>query len=223
MITQFKIVYSKKTFQNALRLLITKCNLSFRFVKHWIFRNMIDLLRLNVVIFDWTKMTTLCYDYISQIEINILHDLSSDARYSLTLNVWINKQEQFFLTIIAYYIIEAWLYKEAFLSFKSLLYQHTEWKMINVMLKLLRQYFIKSRLLTITDDNVRSNEILRIHFSALLSEHCNFVWNSQKNIIRCMIHVMQLMLSVSRSRANHSVRWSESRNALSIKRISKRE
>jgi thymidylate kinase len=48
---------------------------------------MIDLLRLNIVIFDRMKMTTLCYDYISQIENNMLHDLSFDARYSLTLNV----------------------------------------------------------------------------------------------------------------------------------------
>jgi hypothetical protein len=43
------------------------------------------------------------------------------------------------------------------------------------MLKLLRQYFIEFRLLTITDDNVRSNETLRNHLDALLSEHCNFV------------------------------------------------
>jgi hypothetical protein len=190
MIIQFKIVYSKKTFQNVFRLLITKCNLFFWFVKHWIFRNMIDLLRLNIVIFNRTQMTTLCYNYISQIEINMLHDLSFDARYSLTLNVWINKQEQSFLTIIAYYIIETWFYKKTFLNFKSFLYQHTKWKMINVMLKLFRQYFIDFYLLTITDDNVRSNEILRIHFNALLNKHCNFVWNHQKNIIRCMTHVI---------------------------------
>ncbi len=126
----------------------------------------------------------------------MLHNLSFDARYFLTLNVWINKQEQFFLTIIAYYIIEAWLYKKIHLNFKSFLYQHTEWEMINVMLKLLRQYFIESRLLTITNDNVSLNETLRIHFDALLSEHCNFVWNHQKNIIRCIIHVIQLMLRV---------------------------
>ncbi len=175
MITQSKIIYFKKTFQNVLKMLITKCNLFFRFVEVWIFRNMIELLRSNIIIFDRTKMTFFCYDFISQIESNMLHDLFFDAQYSLTLNVWISKQEQSFLTIIAYYITKAWLYKKAFLRFKSLLYQHIDWEMINVVLKLLRQYFINSRLLIITSDNVRFNETLRTHFDALLREHCNFI------------------------------------------------
>ena len=94
-----------------------------------------------------------------------------------------------------YYITDSWQFKEKLLKFKSFVDRHTNWQMINIVLKLLIKYSIDDRLLTITIDNASFNKRLRKHFNMLLFNILNIKWNHSKNTIVCMIHVMQLMLN----------------------------
>ena len=65
--------------------------------------------------------------------------------------------------------------------------------MTNIVIHLLQKPSIEFRLLTITVDNVTFNKLLRTNFKVMLFDN-NANSNCQKSIIRCIIHVMQLML-----------------------------
>ena len=175
--------------------MLTDCHFSFRFVKKSIFRALINNLRSNMKVFERIKIKFLCDAFILKIENSLLNDLSLNTRFSLTLDVWINKQQHFFLKINVYYITDSWQFKEKLLKFKSFVDRHTSWQMINVVLKLLIKYSIDDRLLTITTDNASFNEKLRKHFNMLLFNTLNIKWNHSKNTIVCMTYVMQLMLN----------------------------
>ena len=175
--------------------MLTDCHLSFRFVKKSVFRALINNLRSDIRVLERIKIKSLCDAFILKIEDSLLDDLSLSTRFSLTLDVWINKQQHSFLRISVYYITDSWQFKEKLLEFKSFVDRHTNWQMINVVLKLLVKYSIDDRLLTITTDNALFNEKLRKHFSMLLLNTFNIKWNHSKDTIACMIHVMQLMLN----------------------------
>ena len=175
--------------------MLTDCHLSFRFVKRSIFRALINNLRSDIRILERIKIKSFCDAFILKIEDSLLNDFSLNTRFSLTLDVWINKQQHFFLKVNVYYITDSWQFKEKLLKFKSFVDRHTNWQMINVVLKLLIKYSIDDRLLTITIDNASFNEKLRKHFNMLLFNTLNIKWNHSKNTIVYMIHVMQLMLN----------------------------
>ena len=137
-------------FHNQLIIMLTDCHFSFRFVKRSIFRALINSLRSNIRVFERIKIKFLCDAFILKIENSLLNDFSLNTRFSLTLDVWINKQQHFFLKINVYYITDSWQFKKKLLKFKSLVDKHTSWQMTNVMLKLLIKNSINDRLLTIT-------------------------------------------------------------------------
>ena len=131
----------------------------------------------------------------------------------MTFDVWINKQQLFFLRINVYYITDSWQFKEKLLEFKSFVDRHTSWQMINVVLKLLIKYSIDDRLLTITIDNASFNEKLRKHFNMLFFNILNIKWNHSKNTIVCMTYVMQLMLNAIFKALKISVNKNNDENA----------
>ena len=119
----------------------------------------------------------------------------------------------FFLRISMYYITDFWQFKEKLQKFKSFVDRHTNWQMINVVLKLLIKYSIDDRLLTITIDNALFNEKLRKYFNMLLFNTFNIKWNHSKNTIVCMTHVMQLMLNAIFKALKISVNKNNDENA----------
>ena len=114
----------------------------------------------------------------------------------LILNVWTNKHQQSFLKVTIYFIIDQWQFQKLILTFKSLFINHTKWEMINVVLLILIRYALDFDLLTITTNNASFNQILRSNLNNLLQQKLNVKWNYYQDIIRCMIHVMQLMLEI---------------------------
>ena len=64
------------------------------------------------------------------------------------------------------------------------------------MLKLLIKYLIDDPLLTVTTNNTLFNEKLHKHSNMLFPKNFKINWNYTKNIIVCIIYVMQLMLDV---------------------------
>ena len=165
----------------------------FRFVKQSFFRTLINLLRSNTSLSERTKMIKICQEYVATIEKAIKQRLQSISQYFLTLNIWTSKHQQLFLKTTIYFIDDQWQFQKLLLAFKPLLTNHTRWEMINVVLLILIRYAFDSDLLTVTTDNASFNQTLQSHLSNLLQQKFNVKWNHHQDIIRCMIHVMQLM------------------------------
>lgn len=140
------------------------------------------MLRSNISLSKRIKITKLCKQHFAIIELTLMNDFSLIKRFLLILNVWINKINQFFFKINAYYIDNYWRFKKILLNFKSLITNHFEFEMINIVFLLIPKYFIKSGLLIITIDNALFNETLRRHLNTLLLNNINIRWNHQKKL-----------------------------------------
>ena len=166
-------------------------------------------------------MIKISQNYIATIEKSMKQRLKSISQYSLMLNVWTSKHQQFFLEIIVYYINDQWWFQKLLLSFKSLLTKHTKWKMTNVAILFLIKYALECDLLTLTTDNALFNEILHLHLSWLMRQKFNVDWNYRENIICCMTHVMQLILKAifKKLKISDEVSNEETSNVSAIKTI----
>ena len=153
------------------------------------------MLRFDIFVFDQIKMFFICENHLHSIKNTILQQLTVIIKYSLTIDAWTNQFAQSFLKITVYFIDDEWKYRELLLNFKSLLSNHTDWKMINVIIKFFEKYNIEFRLLTFTVDSIRFNDTLRFHLKSFLYQQFDFDWDHRQNIIRCMIHVIQLVLN----------------------------
>ena len=175
--------------------MIVECHLLFRFVEQSFFRALIELLRSNVSVSGRIKMIKICENHVKSMKKTIFQLLINVARYFLTIDVWTNLFSQSFLKMTIYFINDNWEYKKLLLSFKSLYVNHIDWKMANVIIQFLEKYNIESRLLAFTTDSAKFNDTLRLHLDDLFREKFKFDWNHQKKTIRCMIHVVQLILN----------------------------
>lgn len=152
------------------------------------------MLRSTVKVPGRTKMRTLCEAHVAVVEASMMFDLPSNARFSLALDAWTSKHHQSFLGVSAYYIDKDWGFQEVLLGFKPLLNEHTGQEMAKVVSTLLMKYSIGHRLLAITADNAPSNGTLRRCLAENLRTHHGIEWNYEEGYVRCMAHVVQLVL-----------------------------
>jgi hypothetical protein len=123
-----------------------------------------------------------------------LRDLPEDAKVSLALDCWTSPFQQAFMAITVYFIDKEWNYRELPLGFEPLHGPHSGVNLSDVLLQLLRERHLLSRIFSVTTDNATNNEtLIRALQETLLSTGAI---RSRDSIIRvpCMAHVIQLCL-----------------------------
>ena len=110
------------------------------------------------------------HEWVSIIKRHVLNDLKSNIKISLTLNTWISENHLTFLEITAYFIDKNWQYCEVLLAFYSLHGVHSDAQLTQAVLIILKRYQIQIRLLAITADNAKNNDILRYSLTISCSQ-----------------------------------------------------
>ena len=156
---------------------------------------MMKLLNPKMKISEQTKMISLCYAMLPQIEVQIQAKLTQCEYVSLGLDVWISRHQQAFLKVNAYYIDDNWQYQELLLSFKPLTNCYTGWELALITMKFLQKYKLQHQLLAITTNNAKSNITLWECLHAFLNQDYHILWSHKKDTICCITHIIQLILN----------------------------
>ena len=132
-------------------------------------------------------------DLVRENQKSILQRLPSGAKLSLALDCWTSPFKQAFIAITGYFLDEDWEYNEILLRFEHLHGSHSGASLSEVLFKLLQEYQITDRVLTVTTDNASNNVTLMasVHDAIESLQSANDVV-----IIRipCIAHVIQLSL-----------------------------
>ena len=208
--------FIKDEFHDIIIRFIINFNFFYYIVEQLIFCDLIHFCCLNVKLWDRTHLwksiecqTNIMWEYI-------LNDFFSDQKISVTADIWNNFNHLFFLTVLKYYIIDDWKYKEVLLAISHFYDNHTEKFLAQIVVNVLEAHKLSSQLLTVTADNADNNKTLCRILTAEFKKF-NVDWNSEHNTIWCMTHVMQLTAEVFLAALQVKIK-----NDIMIKKISKK-
>ena len=118
--------------------------------------------------------------------------LTAAGKISLAADTWTSFKLAF-LAIVAYWISNSWQMEEVLIGFEEIRGSHTGANMARIINDILARYGIQHRILGFTTDSASNNrtltEALNNAWSLLSVEWCQL-----ENHIRCMAHVVQLIL-----------------------------
>ena len=81
------------------------------------------------------------------------------GKVALTSNLWASKQNVWYIAITSHYIDSDWVMQKRIISFPLLEFPHTSAGIRSTILKKLREYNIKNKIIAITLDNVNTNNV----------------------------------------------------------------
>ncbi|KAI3052386.1 hypothetical protein CBS147353_11550 [Aspergillus niger] len=186
--------FTKGQLEEQLLKTVTCLRLPFQIVEDTEFQRLLNLVRSGPQGVELPSAKTLRRRLreavVTQQEIQ-LRDLPEDAKVSLALNCWTSPFQQAFMAITVYFIDKEWKHRELLLGFEPLHGPHSRVNLSDVLLQLLRERHLLSRIFSVTTDNATNNETLvRALQETLLSTGAIC---SRDSIIRapCMAHVIQ--------------------------------
>ena len=124
---------------------------------------------------------------------NLLLDLSDQKKIFLVVNTWINPNHIDFLNVKTYYICVNWQIQKRLIGFEHIQKKHTDANFANIVLKILQNFNIQNRLLTIITDNAAINHTMRTNLKDGLN-NIKIDWNAVTNTIPCLAHIIQLVV-----------------------------
>jgi hypothetical protein len=185
--------FTQQRFNDKLLKYVLNVNLSFRAIESSFFKNFVKYLRRDVDIFERIFFEEMMRKRANQIKDDLFQNLEIEIKIFIALNVWISFNHLVFMSVIAYFVDCEFRFREVLIAFKSLLEQHTNEKLTEAIMNILQVYKFTRRLMTIIADNASNNVTLRKHLFEKLTK-MNVNWDSEINIINCMIHVLQLFV-----------------------------
>ena len=124
---------------------------------------------------------------------NLLLDLSDRKKIFLIVNTWINPNHIGFLNVKAYYICVNWQIQKRLIGFEHIQKKHIDANFVNIVLKILQNFNVQSRLFAITADNASINHIMRSNLKNCLN-NIEIDWNVAANTIPCFVHIIQFVV-----------------------------
>jgi hypothetical protein len=185
--------YIQQKFNDRLLKFVLNVNLFFRAIESSFFKNFVNYLRRDVDILERIFFGEMMRKRANQMKDDIFQDLEVETKVSIALDVWISFNHLTFLDITAYFIDCEFRFRKILIAFKSLSEQHTKKKLAETIINILQDYKLTRRLMTITANNASNNATLRKHLFEKLTK-MNVDWDSEIDIINCMIHVLQLFV-----------------------------
>jgi hypothetical protein len=187
----FRFIQQK--FNDKLLKYVLNVNLSFRAIESSFFKNFVKYLRRDVDIFEQIFFEEMMRKWANQIKDDFFQNLEIEIKIFIALNVWISFNHFVFMSVTTYFVNCEFRFREMFITFKLLFEQHTNEKLTEAIMNILQVYKFTRRLMTIIADNASNNATLRKHlFEKLMKMNIN--WDSEIDIINCMIHFLQLFV-----------------------------
>jgi hypothetical protein len=187
----FRFIQQK--FNDKLLKYVLNVNLFFRAIESSFFKNFVKYLKRNVDIFERIFFEEMMKKRANQIKNDLFQNLEIEIKIFIALNVWISFNHLVFMNVIAYFVDCEFRFREVLITFKFLFEQHTNEKLTKAIMNILQVYKLIRKLMTIIADNVSNNATLRKHLFEKLTK-MNVNWNSEIDIINCMIHVLQFFV-----------------------------
>jgi hypothetical protein len=185
--------YTQERFNDSLLKFVLNVNLSFRAIESSFFKNFVNYLKRNVDIFERIFFDEMMKKRANQMKNDIFQNLEVETKIFIALNVWISFNHLTFLDVTAYFVDCEFRFRKIFIAFKFLSEQHTKKKLTETIMNILQDYKFTRRLMTIIVDNAFNNATLRKHLFEKLTK-MNVDWDSEIDIINCIIHVLQLFV-----------------------------
>jgi hypothetical protein len=185
--------FTQQKFNDRLLKYVLNVNLSFRAIESSFFKNFVKYLRRNVDILERIFFEEMMKKRANQIKDDFFQNLEIEIKIFIVLNVWISFNHLVFMNVIAYFVDCEFRFREVFITFKSLFEQHTNEKLTEAIMNILQVYKFTRRLITIIADNASNNVTLQKHLFEKLTK-MNVNWDSEIDIINCMIHVLQFFV-----------------------------
>ena len=95
------------------------------------------------------------------------------------------------MAVLVYFISLNWRYQSVLIDFISVSECHNEFNLVNHVLRLIQEYEIEEKILTITADNVKNNITMTKVLNFLIRRLEN-EWDSETNLILCLTYVLHL-------------------------------
>ena len=124
---------------------------------------------------------------------NLLFDLFKRRKISLAVDAWTSPNHIDFLGVKAYYICVNWQVQERLIGFEHIQGKHTGANFVNIVLRVLQNFNVQNRLLTIIADNAAINHTMRTSLKDGLN-NIEIDWNAAADTIPCFAHIIQLVV-----------------------------
>ena len=111
----------------------------------------------------------------------------------LAVNIWISFNYIDFLSVKTYYIYVNWQIQKRLIGFEHIQKKYINVNFVNIVLKILQNFNVQSRLLAIITNNASINHIMRSILKNCLN-NIEIDWNVATNTIFCFIYIIQLVV-----------------------------
>ncbi|OXV05588.1 hypothetical protein Egran_06644 [Elaphomyces granulatus] len=193
-----------KTFEKNLTRWIVADDMAFSSIESLFFQKMIN--DIPGISMPFTSRNTLSSRILAEFELDrsrLVEELAvSSQTVALSLDGWSSKNDVSILAIIGHWLSEDFIYKEAVLEFAEIEGAKTGENMGGMVLDLLQELNIETKLLSITGDNASNNETLvdtvenglRDRFSLPDNEIDTPRFQGRASFVRCLAHILNLIV-----------------------------
>ena len=136
-------------------------------------------------------MRTLLDERYEKCKKEALKDWDHSFKICLFLDIWTSLNCLAFMAVLAYFISSDWRYQSVLIDFIPVPECHDGFNLANHVLRLIQEYGIEEKILTITADNVKNNITMMKVLGSLIRRLGN-EWDSETNLIPCLAHVLHL-------------------------------
>ena len=136
-------------------------------------------------------MRTLLDEHYKKCKKEALKDWDHSFKICLFLDIWTSLNCLVFIAVLTYFISLNWRYQSVLINFISVSEYHNRFNLVNHVLRLIQEYRIEEKILTITADNVKNNITIMKVLSFLIRRFEN-EWDSETNLILCLTYVLHL-------------------------------
>jgi len=150
------------------------------------------MLRSDLQIAHCTKMTIMILSHYKKICDKIRLNLTESRRVSIALNAWFSSQRVAYLRVLIYWVDVKFQFCEHFIEFMSLDIEHIKRQLMMKLMKILKNYAIKNKLIEVVINNASNNSILKEKLEKIISR-CEFQWDRTQNFINCLTHIINLV------------------------------
>ncbi|KAN0079116.1 Ribonuclease H-like domain containing protein, partial [Elaphomyces granulatus] len=230
-----------KTFEKNLTRWIVAEDMAFPSIESPFFQQMInDIPGISMPFKSRNTLTSRISAEFGLDRARLVEELAvSSQTVALSLDGWTSTNDVSILAVIGHWLSEDFVYKEVVLEFAEIEGTKTGENMGGMVLDLLQELNIETKLLSITGDNASNNETLmdttapsihhfgengrRDRFSLSDNETNTTRFQGRANLIRCLAHILNLIVkklletlkSGNRASAEESIQQVDNRQYLS--------
>jgi hypothetical protein len=171
------------------------CFIPFNIVNNPAFRRVIHQLRHDTKIPYPKKLTSILHHEYKLVLNTIRGRLPVVSKISLALDSWTSPNRYGIISVLAYWMSNAFELESCQLSFEECRGSHNGEALAAHVLEILKRFRLDTgRLMAITTDGAGNNGTMSKNLSVVLKEQRGIEWNSETGLVHCMAHVIQLAL-----------------------------